>query len=594
MGCSSCSTTTTENGTPAGCKSNGTCGTGGCNKLNVYNWLADMTLPEGHKPFDIVEVRFKGSRKEFYKNVNNLELHVGDFVAVEGNPGHDIGEVSMVGELVRFQLRKKNVQEDGIEIKSLYRIARPVDLDKWNEVKALEFNTMHTSRTIALELKLKMKLSDVEYQGDGKKATFFYTADERVDFRELIKRLAEEFKVRIEMRQIGMRQEASRLGGIGSCGRELCCSTWLTDFKIVSTSAARYQNLSLNPLKLAGQCGKLKCCLNFELDTYMDAIRDIPESNVRLLTGKGTLVHRKTDIFKRIMWYNLLPEIKDPEDRPQFVPENWMPISVERVKEIIELNKSGQKPEDAGMIEFEEDIDDTDYKDVVGQDSLTRMDRAKKKKKKKGGSDDVRPQARQPLPPRPNPQSRPNPQNTKQDGSKPQPRLDTQKADSPKSEQPRQQQSNLPPRQKVNPPQQNQPAPKPVEKASSNNPQQGNRPERKAPEQNSGETKANQQNQAPQQGNRPQRQAPNAPAQNVTPKPTSAPENTKVETPNPATPNTSQNTNRPERKRPEGNDAPNTGATPPPNQNTAPTNQDAPRSNRPPRQFNRNNETPNS
>ena len=384
MGCSTCSTTDSTNGTPAGCKSNGTCGTGGCNKLNVYNWLSDMVLPEGHKPYDVLEVRFKGSRKEFFRNGNNLVLKVGDIVAVEGNPGHDIGEVSMVGELVRFQLRKRNLTDDSIEIKSLYREAKQTDHDKWKEVKGLEFNTMHRSRTIALQLGLKMKLSDVEYQGDGKKATFYYTADERVDFRELIKRLADEFKVRIEMRQIGMRQEAARLGGIGSCGRELCCSTWLTDFKIVSTSAARYQNLSLNPLKLAGQCGKLKCCLNFELDTYMDALRDIPESNIRLSLSKGTMVHRKTDIFKRIMWYNLIPETKEGDDRTHFVPENWVPLSVERVKEIIDLNKSGQKPDDAGILEIEDTTEeDTHYKDVVGQDSLTRMDRKKKKKNKK-------------------------------------------------------------------------------------------------------------------------------------------------------------------------------------------------------------------
>ncbi len=381
MGCSSCSTTT--GGSPSGCKSNGTCGTSGCNKLNVYNWLADMVLPEGQKPFDIVEVRFKGSRKEFFRNVNNLELHVGESVAVEGSPGHDIGEVSMTGELVRFQMKKKNVTETSEEIKLLYRVSRPVDIEKYQEVKALEVTTMHRSRTIAMALGLRMKLSDVEYQGDGKKATFFYTADERVDFRELIRKLADEFKVRVEMRQIGMRQEASRLGGIGSCGRELCCSTWLTDFKIVSTSAARYQNLSLNPLKLAGQCGKLKCCLNYELDSYMDAIKDIPESNIKLLTGKGTLLHRKTDIFKRIMWYALIPEQKDGEDKPFFGAENWLPISVDRVKEIIELNKQGTRPDDTGMIEYEEEEDDTDYKDVVGQDSLTRMDRAKKKKKKK-------------------------------------------------------------------------------------------------------------------------------------------------------------------------------------------------------------------
>jgi len=382
MGCSSCSTAATT-GTPAGCRSNGTCGTSGCNKLNVYNWLSDMVLPAGQKPFDIVEVRFKGSRKEYFRNINNLDIHVGDMVAVEGNPGHDIGEISMVGELVRFQLRKRGLKEDGPEIKQMYRVARDTDIEKFDEVKALEFDTMHGSRKVAISLGLKMKISDVEYQGDGKKATFFYTAEERVDFRELIKRLADQFKVRIEMRQIGMRQEAARLGGIGSCGRELCCSTWLTDFKVVSTSAARYQNLSLNPIKLAGQCGKLKCCLNYELDSYMDAVKDIPESNIKLQTGKGTMVHRKTDIFKRIMWYAVLPEIKPGEDRPFAGAEQWVPMSVDRVNEIIALNKSGQKPEDVGALEFEDDEEELGYDDVVGQDSLTRMDRNKKKKKKK-------------------------------------------------------------------------------------------------------------------------------------------------------------------------------------------------------------------
>jgi len=451
MGCSTCSTTDSTNGTPAGCKSNGTCGTGGCNKLNVYNWLSDMVLPEGHKPFDVLEIRFKGSRKEFFRNVNNLELKVGDIVAVEGNPGHDIGEVSMVGELVRFQLRKKNLSDTAVEIKTLYRVAKQADIDKWNEVKGLEFNTMHRSRTIALQLGLRMKLSDVEYQGDGKKATFFYTADERVDFRELIKKLADEFKVRIEMRQIGMRQEAARLGGLGSCGRELCCSTWLTDFKIVSTSAARYQNLSLNPLKLAGQCGKLKCCLNYELDTYMDALKDIPESNIRLSLSKGTMVHRKTDIFKRVMWYNLIPEVKDSEERTPFVPENWVPLSVERVKEIIELNKRGQKPDDAGMLEMEDTTeDDMHYKDVVGQDSLTRMDRKKKKKKKKptgkeGGEKAPaanNPPAKQAAPQ----QSRPAPQQPKP-ASAP-----VQKATTP----PAQTSGNRPPRQAPDAPKPNQ------------------------------------------------------------------------------------------------------------------------------------------
>ena len=398
MGCSTCSTTTTDS-TPGGCQSNGTCGTSGCNKLNVYNWLADMVLPQGQKPFDIVEIRFNGSRKEFFRNINNLELKVGEFVAVEGNPGHDIGEVSLAGELVRFQLRKEDVKEDSAEIKLLYRHAKQADLEKWQEVKDLEHKTMHRSRTLALELGLKMKLSDVEFQGDGKKATFYYTADERVDFRELIKKLADEFKVRIEMRQIGKRQEASRLGGIGSCGRELCCSTWLTDFKIVSTSAARYQNLSLNPLKLAGQCGKLKCCLNYELDTYMDAIKDIPESNVKLLTGKGTMVHRKTDIFKRIMWYNIIPEPKEGEERTFFAAESWIPMAVDRVKEIVAMNKLNERPDDFGSLDLEEEEDEHDFKDVVGQDSLTRMDQKKKKKKKKGGDNSERPnQGNRPAP----------------------------------------------------------------------------------------------------------------------------------------------------------------------------------------------------
>jgi len=379
MGCSSCATG--SDGVAAGCKNNGTCGTSGCNKLNVYNWLSDMQLPDGYKAFNIVEVRFKGSRKEFFRNNEDLDLKVGDIVAVEGNPGHDIGVVSIVGELVRFQLKAHGINHDSDQIKSFYRLARPADIEKWESVKALEFETMHKARSIALKLNLKMKLSDVEYQGDGKKATFYYTADERVDFRELIKRLADEFKTRIEMRQIGMRQEASRLGGIGSCGRELCCSTWLTDFKIVSTSAARYQNLSLNPIKLAGQCGKLKCCLNYELDSYLDAIKDIPDSNTILDTLKGSASHRKTDIFKRVMWF----AYNEPGSGNA---DNWVPLNVDRVKEIIALNKTGQKPSDlANYTEHVIEEKKMDYADVVGQDSLTRMmdNRKKKKKKKKGG-----------------------------------------------------------------------------------------------------------------------------------------------------------------------------------------------------------------
>lgn len=375
MGCSSCSTS--DGQSSPGCNNNGTCGTSGCNKLNVYNWLSDMVLPDGYKPFNIVEVRFKGSRKEFFRNTENLDLKTGDIVAVEGNPGHDIGEVSLAGELVRLQLKAHELTENSDQIKALYRIAKPADIEKWQSVKSTEHETMHKARSIALRLNLKMKLSDVEYQGDGKKATFYYTADERVDFRELIKRLADEFKVRVEMRQIGMRQEASRLGGIGSCGRELCCSTWLTDFKIVSTSAARYQNLSLNPIKLAGQCGKLKCCLNYELDSYMEAIKDIPDASTVLQTQKSPASHRKTDILKRIMWFGY-------DDREASAgSDNWIALSVDRVKEIIQMNKSGEKPTDLGsFVEYEEVEKPVDYADVVGQDSLTRMMDKKKKKKK--------------------------------------------------------------------------------------------------------------------------------------------------------------------------------------------------------------------
>ncbi len=526
MGCSSCSTATST-GTPAGCRSNGTCGTGGCNKLNVYNWLADMYLPEGQKPFDVVEVRFKGSRKEFFRNSNNLDLHVGEMVAVEGNPGHDIGEISMVGELVRFQLRKRGLKEDAHEIKQLYRTAKPADVEKWKEVKDLEFASMHSSRKIALALNLKMKISDVEYQGDGKKATFFYTADDRVDFRELIKRLADQFKVRIEMRQIGMRQEASRLGGIGSCGRELCCSTWLTDFKVVSTSAARYQNLSLNPIKLAGQCGKLKCCLNYELDTYMDAVRDIPEAGIKLLTGKGTLVHRKTDIFKRIMWYALLPEPKPGDERTFFGAEQWVPMDVDRVKEIIALNKQGVKPDDTGAMELEEEEDELGYDDVVGQDSLTRMDRARKKKKKKKDKDKQKDKAAGALPQGtgnvPQVARGGNQQGPHQPKQKPQQGTQQQKAQQGPQQQkpqqgPQQQRSTpqLPPQQAPrippsNPPSQGNNPPKPAPQPSAPAPsQQGARPPRQAPQQGGKPAPASPAipPRAAPAGNRPPRKAP--------------------------------------------------------------------------------------
>jgi cell fate regulator YaaT (PSP1 superfamily) len=330
-----------------------------------------MELPGGQPEFDIVEIRFKNSRKEFFRNVNNLQLNVGDVVAVEASPGHDIGIVSISGELVRLQMKKQKVNPASPEIKKVYRKAKQTDIEKWQEAQGLEQATMYRARTFAVKLGLQMKISDVEYQGDRTKAVFFYTADDRVDFRELIKVLAEEFKVRIEMRQIGARQEASRLGAIGSCGRELCCSTWLTDFRSVSTSAARYQQLSLNPLKLAGQCGKLKCCLNYELDSYMDALKDIPEvNNVKLETEKGRAFHQKTDIFRKRMFFSYTHE-----------PDNFIQLSVDRVKEVMEMNKEGNKPADLLVHVEKKVVEKTpDYENVVGQDSLTRFDKAKKQK----------------------------------------------------------------------------------------------------------------------------------------------------------------------------------------------------------------------
>lgn len=372
MGCSNCSS---GGGTPRGCKNNGTCSSGGCNKLEVYDWLANVALPGGQTPYDIVEVRFKNSRKAFYRNSKNLSLQAGDIVVVEASPGFDVGVVSVVGELVRIQVNKKAPGFKPMEARKIMRIATQPDVDNWIKARALEKDVMFSSRTLAVNIGLEMKISDVEYQGDLTKATFYYTAEGRVDFRQLIKDMAEAFKIRIEMRQIGSRQEASRLGGIGSCGRELCCSTWLTDFRSVSTSAARYQQLSLNPQKLAGQCGKLKCCLNYELDMYLDAMKSFPKSDVKLQTEKGTATHIKTDVFKRQMWFGYSGEAA--------IGTGLIALSPERVQEIIKLNKDGKKPKD--LKEFGEVKEPvvSDYENVVGQDSLNRFEHVFKKKKKK-------------------------------------------------------------------------------------------------------------------------------------------------------------------------------------------------------------------
>jgi cell fate regulator YaaT (PSP1 superfamily) len=324
-------------------------------------------MPSNYKPFQVIEVKFKGARKEFFVNNDNIYLEIGELVAVEGpTGGYDVGHVSLTGELVRMQMKRRKTTLDQVTRK-IYRKATEADVEKWKIAKGMEWETMHKARTLALDLRLSMKISDVDYQGDKTKATFFYTAEGRVDFRELIKKMAETFRIRIEMRQIGMRQEAGRLGGIGSCGRELCCSTWLTNFKTVSTAAARYQNLSLNTLKLAGQCGKLKCCLNYELDTYLDALKDIPDRVDSLQTEIGVARHQKTDIFKKLMWF-AYPNTED-----------WIPLKVDRVKEIMAMNKRGQKPinlkEEAVALVSTAVLDKIpDYENVVGQDSLTRLD----------------------------------------------------------------------------------------------------------------------------------------------------------------------------------------------------------------------------
>jgi cell fate regulator YaaT (PSP1 superfamily) len=412
MGCTSCSS---GGGSPKGCKNNGTCSSGGCNKLGVFDWLANMDLPSNQAPYDILEIRFKNSRKAFYRNAKNLPLNVGDVVVVEVSPGYDIGVVSVVGELARIQVKKKEVTEKPGEMKKILRVATQEDIDKWIKARSLESEVMFQARTLAVNLGLEMKISDVEYQGDLTKATFFYTAEGRVDFRQLIKDMADKFKIRIEMRQIGSRQEAQRLGGIGSCGRELCCSTWLSDFRSVSTSAARYQQLSLNPQKLAGQCGKLKCCLNYELDSYLDAIKSFPAADVKIHTEKGSAFHIKTDVFKRQMWFLY--------EGGSGMGGGLVALTPERVKEIQQMNKNGNKPQDLKVYEEEVLSTEPDYDNVVGQDSLNRFDnkfKSRNKKKKRnpngpqnqnGGQQNTNPN--QQAKPHSNPNTKPNPNQQK-------------------------------------------------------------------------------------------------------------------------------------------------------------------------------------
>lgn len=383
-GCSSCSTTT---GTSAGCKNNGTCGTSDCNKMNSFDWLSHMGIPSIDK-FDIVEVKFKGGRKEYYRNVDHLHLTTGDPIVVDVPNGHHIGYVSLQGELVRLQMQKRKIKNDD-NILRIYRIANQKDIEKWEEAKNREVPTLYRTKQIIDELKLEMKLSDIEYQADNSKATFYYSADDRVDFRELIKILASEFKIRVEMRQISLRQEAGRLGGIGICGRELCCSTWIHDFKSVSTAAARYQNLSLNPSKLSGQCGRLKCCLNYELDTYMSALEDVPTVEKPLQTEAGPAKLQKTDIFRKLMWFSYNNE------------NNWYSISCERVKEIQDMNEKGIVPFDLHNNKAK-GIDEEVLQSNLELERLDKKFSTKKKKKKKkkstsGGQEPTSQQSNKPV-----------------------------------------------------------------------------------------------------------------------------------------------------------------------------------------------------
>ena len=343
-----------------------------CCKLDAYDWLADINLVDDKRQFDCIEVRFKNSRKEFFRITEDITVKRGDIVAVEASPGHDIGIVSLTGEIVRLQMNRKKVSSTSDSIKKIYRKARNSDIEKWISAASKETSTMISARRIVMEQGLNMKINDVEYQGDNTKVIFYYTAEERVDFRLLIRVFAERFSVRIEMKQIGVRQESSRLGGIGPCGRELCCSSWLTDFKSVSTSAARTQQLSLNPQKLAGQCGKLKCCLNFEVDQYQEALKDFPDSRKRLKTSEGEAYYLKMDVLKGMMWYSYAEQFG-----------SYIGLKKEKVKEILEMNAKGETPE--SLEDFTEKIIETgpSFDDVIGQDDLTRFDSLSKNKKKK-------------------------------------------------------------------------------------------------------------------------------------------------------------------------------------------------------------------
>ena len=434
MGCSNCGT---ADGKPGGCQSHGSCGSGSCNRMNVYDWLSNLPIHDPATECRVMEVSFsQGSRKDFFRNTTTQIFEKGEMVSVEGVSGFDVGEVSMTGELVRIQMKKKSVEEFHPDMKKVLRRASDRDMDLLKQNKAREKEAVIRSRAISRQLKLDMKVSQVEIQADGRKATFYYIADDRVDFRELIKIFASEFRVKVEMRQIGARQEAGKVGGIGSCGRELCCSTWLTDFKSVNTTAARYQNLSINQSKLSGQCGRLKCCLNYELDTYLDALQQFPDNADTLQVAKGTALLVKKDIFKYLMWYVL------PDSNKQY------PLLIERVKQIKNLNKQNIIPDDLGAVEAtgkpKEELVNVD---LTGQFSLKTLDSADKKKRhNRPGSSQQKRDNKSPQQPRDN-----RPQQQPRDNRHPPQSKDNRP--------PQQQRDNRPP----SPPRENRPPP-PIKK----------------------------------------------------------------------------------------------------------------------------------
>jgi cell fate regulator YaaT (PSP1 superfamily) len=437
MGCTSCST---SNGKPGGCRSNGGCSSGGCNRLNVHDWLANLPFHDPEASCRIVEVSFnQGSRKEFYRNSTLQVLMKGDLVAVEGVNGYDVGTVNLTGELVRLQLKKRKVREDAPDIRRILRRANENDIQKWEESKSREREGLIRSRAIARQMKLNMKICEVEIQADGRKATFYYIADERVDFRELIKIFANEFRLKVEMRQIGARQESAKVGGIGSCGRELCCSSWLTEFKSVTTTIARYQNLSINQTKLSGQCGRLKCCLNYELDTYLDALQQFPQRAevLETATGRATLV--KKDIFKGLMWYVL------PDSNRHY------PLTVETVAAIREMNARGEKapglvPAETAASQREKEAA-KQFVDVVGQISLRSLERNSQKRRLRERGRPAGAGGPKPPAPQQQPQGqRPTRPEGRREGPKPPQRQEPQRGGRPPRQQPPQRGGN-PPRQ---------------------------------------------------------------------------------------------------------------------------------------------------